>query len=604
MATGDVKIVILAQDQASKTIQLVGDKMQSSLNKVSAAAAIAGAGLAAFAGKAISDFSEAEAAQKQLEHATLEVAHGTREQLKALQDLSVELEKKGVLDGDSIATGLAQLQTFGLSSDMVKELGGSLADLAVNQYGVNASSEQLTESANMIAKALNGQFGILEKSGIRFTDAQKALIQYGSETEKATALQEGFAQNLKYTNEVAKQTTEGSMAALKVQLGNISESIGGALAPALAKLVTNITPIIQKIGDWAAQNPELISKIILITGVVLGFVAVLAPLVSAIGAVSTAFFFLAANPIILVIAAIVALGVAIAYLIANWDNVGSKVSEVWNGIVTVVSTFAGQVSEKIGAFAGQVIAFFTTMWDGAKEIFMAGIYFVIGIIDILSSAILGVSLPQLITGFQMGWQLLVDTVTGLAQAMSDVVLGIWEGIKIAASGLFTAILAIISTFTEPITTAWTAIWNGLTDAFNTVSESIKAPIQSVFDWIKEKLDAIKSAAEGIGKAISGFASGVISKGKSAVSKITGKKASGGSVMSGGSYLVGENGPEIFKPYTGGTIIPNGRSSGGIGGINVNVNVGKVSSDIDVREMARVVGDQIMRTLKQNQLLGA
>lgn len=526
-ASSDVKIVLLAQDQASKTIQLFGDKMQASLDKVSKYAAIAGAGLAAFAGKAIADFADAEAAQKQLEHATLAVAGGTNEQLKALEALSSELEKKGVLDGDAIKTGLAQLQTFGLSADMTKKLGGSLADLAVNQYGVNASSEQLTDSANMIAKALNGQFGVLEKSGIRFTDAQKQLIQYGSETEKAAALQEGFAQNLKYTNEVAAQTTEGGIAKLKVDMGNLSESIGGALAPALTKLVEQVKPVIEKMTEWAEKNPELLSKIILITGVVLGIIAVLGPLATAVGVVSTAFMFLAANPIVLVVAAIVGLVAAIAYLIANWETIGPKVEAVWNNIVTTIGNFIGQVGATLKGWADSVGQFFTLMWEG--------------------------------------------------------------------------ILAIFKAYTEPIVTEWNLIWTGLKDAFAVVAEAIKAPIQAVFDWIKAKLDALKKAAGAVGDVAKSIGGGVIGGIKSVVKKVTGKKALGGPVSADGTYMVGEDGPEMFKPYTGGTIVPNNRSMT-MGNVNVAVNVANVASDVDVRTLANTVGNAILSRLRSNQLI--
>ena len=55
--------------------------------------------------------------------------------------------------------------------------------------------------------------------------------------------------------------------------------------------------------------------------------------------------------------------------------------------------------------------------------------------------------------------------------------------------------------------------------------------------------------------------------------VSGKKAGGGAVMGGaGSYLVGENGPELFNPAgTGGSIVPNGALGRGglaIGTLNV------------------------------------
>jgi phage-related minor tail protein len=48
--------------------------------------------------------------------------------------------------------------------------------------------------------------------------------------------------------------------------------------------------------------------------------------------------------------------------------------------------------------------------------------------------------------------------------------------------------------------------------------------------------------------------------------LDGARASGGPVNSGGAYLVGEQGPEIFQPAQSGRIIPNG----GMGGVTVNI----------------------------------
>lgn len=202
-----------------------------------------------FLGDSVKAYNEAESSSVQLEHAVIGVSHATKEQLAQTNALADSLEKKGVLDGDDIKLGLAQLSTFGLSNKAVQALGGSLADLAVNQFGVHASGEQLSDTANMIAKALNGQFGILEKSGIRFTDAQKHMIEFGSEMEKVKAINEGFAQNLKLTNEVALTTTDGKLAKLKVSFENIKESIGKATVEALTPFIGKAADFISAI-DW------------------------------------------------------------------------------------------------------------------------------------------------------------------------------------------------------------------------------------------------------------------------------------------------------------------------------------------------------------------
>jgi TP901 family phage tail tape measure protein len=53
----------------------------------------------------------------------------------------------------------------------------------------------------------------------------------------------------------------------------------------------------------------------------------------------------------------------------------------------------------------------------------------------------------------------------------------------------------------------------------------------------------------------------------------GGRATGGSVMGGTSYMVGERGPEMFVPRMSGSIVPNHRLGGGGGNITINVNAG-------------------------------
>ncbi len=64
---------------------------------------------------------------------------------------------------------------------------------------------------------------------------------------------------------------------------------------------------------------------------------------------------------------------------------------------------------------------------------------------------------------------------------------------------------------------------------------------------------------GLGEALSAAVSGVFS----------GARAEGGPVTGGGAYLVGERGPEVFRPAGAGTIEPVG---GGGGAISVTVQV--------------------------------
>ena len=70
---------------------------------------------------------------------------------------------------------------------------------------------------------------------------------------------------------------------------------------------------------------------------------------------------------------------------------------------------------------------------------------------------------------------------------------------------------------------------------------------------------------------------------------SGSRADGGAVLGGGAYLVGERGPEVFRPSGGGVIEPSGG-----GGVTVNVRVdggaqGLLRSEAQIAQMlARAV----------------
>lgn len=90
---------------------------------------------------------------------------------------------------------------------------------------------------------------------------------------------------------------------------------------------------------------------------------------------------------------------------------------------------------------------------------------------------------------------------------------------------------------------------------------------------------------GLGKTILGTLSGLFS----------GARADGGPVVGGGAYLVGERGPEVFRPHGAGTVEPLGVG----GGMTVNVMVQGGGADSLVRSEA-----QIAQALARAVSLGA
>ena len=84
---------------------------------------------------------------------------------------------------------------------------------------------------------------------------------------------------------------------------------------------------------------------------------------------------------------------------------------------------------------------------------------------------------------------------------------------------------------------------------------------SLAELARAVLAAVNAAAGGGGGGLSGAIASIAS------SLFSGARAEGGPVSPGGSYLVGERGPEVFRPATAGTI----EAAGGQG-VMVNVRV--------------------------------
>jgi phage-related minor tail protein len=75
---------------------------------------------------------------------------------------------------------------------------------------------------------------------------------------------------------------------------------------------------------------------------------------------------------------------------------------------------------------------------------------------------------------------------------------------------------------------------------------------------------IEAVSAGSGEGGSGLAQALAN---AVSSRFAGARADGGPVSAGGAYLVGERGPELFRPASAGAVEPLGG-----GGVNVTINV--------------------------------
>lgn len=373
----ELNIVINAQDRTKEafnssqsaftSFKSKVEDMKPTFQRMATAGTVAFGAISAIAYKSVTAYADVEKANRQLEHAVLAVSKGTKAQVDEIKKLTNALQDKAGVDADSLNMGVAQLSTFGLQSKSVISLTKSLADLTVNQNGLNATSDQYISSANIIAKAMRGEFGMLEKMGIRFTEAQQKMIEFGTESQKVSAINEGLAQNLRETTDTVGGV-DLAMAKAKRSMEDMQEGIGKALAPAFNKVLETITPLLQKFTAWAEKNPELLGKIILIAGAVAGLVAVLGTLGLILPPI-IAFFALLTAPVLVVIGIIVALGVAIYSIIGIFNILKNDSALVWEGIKITINEKITAIKNAITTVLNTIKNVWTTVWGAIRDFF-------------------------------------------------------------------------------------------------------------------------------------------------------------------------------------------------------------------------------------------
>jgi tape measure domain-containing protein len=112
------------------------------------------------------------------------------------------------------------------------------------------------------------------------------------------------------------------------------------------------------------------------------------------------------------------------------------------------------------------------------------------------------------------------------------------------------------------------IKSGVVDAIQGAVDGTKSLGQVANDVLKSIANKVLDVA--INFALFGAMSGT-GTGGGLLGGLFGKRAMGGPVSAGSSYMVGERGPELFTPKHGGSIVPNNALGGGSTSVVVNVD---------------------------------
>ena len=180
-----------------------------------------------------SAYAAQETAETRLAQAMRNTMGATDEEIKAIKDLTAAQQQIGIV-GDEVQLAAAQeLATYLEFSDSLKTIIPVLNDMIAQQLGLGASAESATQIATMLGKVMNGQTEALSRYGYKFDDAQKYILKYGDESERAAVLAEVVSEAVGGMNEAMAQTSSGRMQQAANTIGDIKEKIGQAVQGAM-----------------------------------------------------------------------------------------------------------------------------------------------------------------------------------------------------------------------------------------------------------------------------------------------------------------------------------------------------------------------------------
>lgn len=419
---------------------------------------------------------------------------------------SVGLEAEG--GGSAISAVITQIDKDVVLNSGTLKTWANVAGMSVKDFKKLWENDAMSAIQKIVAGMGDASEGgenlnvILDKLGVtslRQTDTMKRLSS-ASElmSDMVDISNQSWAENTALTTESSKryETTAAKLQQVKNIVSELCSKLGEILLPIIQKIcdglsnfvnwLSNLSPAAQKVMPIvvalvAALGPLLIfvGKIISSIGSILTYGPKIVSMFSTIKtAASVLFSFIAANPIILVITAIIA---AIILLWNKCEWFRNLVIGMFEGIKNAVIT----VWNNIKAVWDIVQPYFVALWEGIKASLQPVIESVIG-------------------AFQTAWTVVKtiwDAVTGYFKAIFDTIKGIFSAVTAVFRGDFQgawdAIKGIVGTWQQ----YFQNIWNGIKNIFASVGNFFKNSFQAAWNGIVSIFSNVGNFFQGIWNTI-------------------------------------------------------------------------------------------------------
>lgn len=203
------------------------------------------------------------AAEARLEQVMRNTMDATDDEIKSIKDLASAQQQLGIVGDEVQLSGAQELATYLSKKESLESLIPVMNDMIAQQYGYNATTESAVTIATMMGKVLDGQTGALSRYGYTFTEAQEQILKFGTEEERAATLAEVVEQSVGGMNEAMAATPYGRIVQATNAFGDLKETIGQIVAPAMNVVdgIARIAIAIAGVGKGAATVKSLVASI-------------------------------------------------------------------------------------------------------------------------------------------------------------------------------------------------------------------------------------------------------------------------------------------------------------------------------------------------------
>lgn len=532
--------VVADTKQAAAGVDNVASKTSSFKSKVSGAAKVAGAALIGLGAAAIhAGQAAAEDAQSQalLANSMQKNAGATKAGIAATEDWIAK---------QSLATGVADDELRPALATLVRSTGDVAKSQDALKVAMDVSAATGKDLTSVSAAMAKGFAGSTTSIGKLVPGISKAALESGNMTRVMGELAD------KTGGAMAKQagTAAGQMDIMTNQMNEAEESIGAALLPVMAQLATMLT----KVATFIQGNTKAFQIIIGVIAAVAAGIVVLNAVLKVYEAVTVAVGIAQkatwlANPVALVVIAVIALGVAIVVLYKKSKTFRDFVNKMWAGI-------------KAGARVAASV--FRAVWQAAVAAVKGYVQAWIAYFKLVFGVLRGV-VKLVVALFKGDWKGALDAVKGILGSFRDFF-----------KTLFGLLPDPVQKVIEKIRDGLGGAVQWLLDKIRPIGDILVKPWDLMTDAIGKVIDAIDDLIGWLGKIhlpdLGGFAS-----------KIGG--------------IIGLSAPAPAMPGTvaargvGGFAAPTVRrgvsSTAAGGGVNINVT-GALDPEAVARQIQRIL----------------